>query len=342
MSEQSSAIAGATEPVSNVSVEEYITRRIGSTSDQEEPSEESEVESEVEVEDQEAESEDQFEDDISDESEELSDESEIDLLNLTTEQIQDLAKKGKSRLLQRIGELTAQKKSLEEKLNQQVSSAPVKEVPQHENPFRTITDAKELSEKYAELEKVLEDTDSILEEYDDYANDDIIVIGDREFSKKDIKKANRNAREGMTKYLPAQEKQLQKVQHLVAMEQHYSEAAKKEIPEIQDEKSKVGAQFAAMMNDPLVGQVRNQIPELGAQIEYILAHAANSIFGGTLKAGASQMGCKLKASPPSSPIGSGTIKSGKQSERKAADAYNKFEQTHSVDDWVSARIAKYK
>lgn len=341
MDNESSAIAGATEPVSNVSVEEYIARRSGNTSEsQQDPQEDVDTESESENED--VESQDQFDDDISDESEGTADEPEIDLLSLTTEQIQDLAKKGKSRLLQRIGELTVHKKLLEEKLNQQAERSPVKEVPQHQNPFREIVDANELSSKYAELERVLEDTDNILEEYEDYAKDDIIVIGDKEFTKSDIKTANRNAREGITKYLPAQEKQLQKLNELVAMEKHYSDAARKEIPEIQDEKSKIGAQFAAMMNDPIVGKVRNQIPELGAQIEYLLAHAANSIFGGKSRSSVNTINSKLRANPPASPIGSGVMKSGKQSERKAQDAYNKFENSHSVDDWISARIAKYK
>ena len=61
MSEESTAIAGATEPVSNVSVEEYIARRSGIASQQDEPAEESEEDTEVELEEQEAEPEDDTE-----------------------------------------------------------------------------------------------------------------------------------------------------------------------------------------------------------------------------------------------------------------------------------------
>jgi hypothetical protein len=342
MSEESTAIAGVTEPVSNVSVEEYIARRIGNASNNEEPAEESEAESDVESEDQEVDPVDDT-DYLEEEEEASPEEAELDLLNLSTEQIQELAKKGKSRLLQRVGELTAQKRLLEEKLQQQASAKPTKEIPQTENPFRGINDVKELLAKHTELEQVLEDTDSILEEHEDYGADDIITVGDREFTKKEIRKANRNAREAITKYIPAQEKQIAKIGQLVQMEEHYSAAAKKEVPDILDTESEVGTRFNAMMQDPIVQQVKTQIPELGAQLEYLLAHAANSIFGkGKPRINASAVGSKLKISPSSSPIGSGAARNGSVKPKRAAEAYNKFEKSQSVDDWISARIAKYQ
>ena len=148
------AIAEATESVSNLSFEELVAQRISrqetpETESEEEPEEAEESEEEPEeipdTEPDEAESEEEPEEDEEGEEEE----SEIDLLSLTPEQIQSLAKKGKSRLLKRIGELTAQKKALEE----QIQSKPeIKEVPQDQNPFREITSFDELKAKYQELE----------------------------------------------------------------------------------------------------------------------------------------------------------------------------------------------
>lgn len=341
MSEESTAIAGATEPVSNVSVEEYIARRSGIASQEDEQAEESEEDTEVESEEQEAEPEDDTE--YADEEEDAgSDEAEIDLLNLSTEQIQELAKKGKSRLLQRVGELTAQKRLLEEKLQQQATAKPTKEIPQDENPFRNISDPKELIAKYGELEQVLDDTDAILEEHEDYGPDDIITVGDREFTKREIRKANRNAREAITKFIPAQEKQITKIQQLAQMEEQYSAAARNEVPDILDAESEVGSRFQSMMQDPIAQQVKIKIPELGYQLEYILAHAANSIFGkGKSRVNVSAVGSKLKINPSSSPtVAAVSTRSSKP--RKAAEAYSKFEESQSVDDWISARIAKYK
>jgi hypothetical protein len=199
------ATAEAIESVSNLSFEELVAQRVArQTSPEEEPEEESEESPEADeepasLEDEESpESEEEPEDESEEEAEE---ESEIDLLSLTTEQIQSLAKKGKSRLLQRIGELTAQKKALEEKIQSQPQSQ-AKVVPQDENPFREVASFEALKGKYDELERTLETTDEILEEHEDYGPDDIIVVGDKEFSKKQIRKANRNAREALTKYIP--------------------------------------------------------------------------------------------------------------------------------------------
>ena len=342
MSEESTAIAGATEPVSNLSVEEYIARRAGNASQQDEQAEESESDAEVELEDQEAETE-EYTEETEEEDEVSSDNAELDLLDLSTEQIQELAKKGKSRLLQRVGELTAQKRQLEEKLQQQAAAKPTKEIPQDENPFRNISDPKELLAKYGELEQVLDDTDAILEEHEDYGPDDIITVGDREFTKREIRKANRNARESITKYIPAQEKQIAKIQQLTQLEEHYSAAAKEEIPDILDPKSEVGSRFLAMMQDPIAQQVKKQIPELGYQLEYLLAHAANSIYGkGKPRINAAAVGSKLRINPSLAPTGASAVSPRSLKPKKVAEAYNKFEKSQSVDDWISARIAKYK
>jgi hypothetical protein len=342
MSNESTAIAGVTEPVSNVSVEEYIARRSGIVSQEEEQAEESELDAEVELEEQETEPEDDTE--YADEEEEASpEEAELDLLDLSTEQIQELAKKGKSRLLQRVGELTAQKRQLEEKLQLQAAAKPTKEIPQDENPFRNISDPKELVAKYGELEQVLDDTDAILEEHEDYGPDDIITVGDREFTKREIRKANRNARESITKFIPAQEKQIAKIQQLTQMEEQYSAAAKNEVPDILDLDSEVGSKFHAMMQDPIAQQVKSQIPELGYQLEYLLAHAANSIYGkGKPRINVAAVGSKLRINPSPSPTGASAVNTRSSKPKKAAEAYSKFEQSQSVDDWISARIAKYK
>jgi hypothetical protein len=47
-------------------------------------------------------------------------------------------------------------------------------------------------------------------------------------------------------------------------------------------------------------------------------------------------------SPPASPVGSGSVKSGSNAKAKVKDAYSRFETTGSVDDWVASRIAKLK
>ena len=335
------AIAEATESVDNLTFEELVAQRVARhtpEAESEAETEEEETQEEVE-EDESSEGEDTEESESEEEAEETEEESEIDLLSLTTEQIQSLAKKGKSRLLQRIGELTAQKKALEE----QIKSKPeIKEIPQDENPFREITSFDDLKAKYQELERTLESTDDILEEHIDYRPEDLIIVGDKEFTKQQIRKANRNAREALTKYIPAQQAHLAQLAQMEQMKGQYLAAAETEVPDIKDENSEVGKQFRALVSDPLIEKLRKQVPEIGYQIEYILAHASNSIYG---KAKAKQLpavGSKLKVKPSSSPFGAGAAKSSVNPKAKVADAFGRFEKSGSAEDWVAARIAKYK
>ena len=331
------ATAEAIESVSNLSFEELVAQRMERYNPEPEPEEQPEEEvSEGEEEEVPAESE---ETEAEEEAEEEEEESEVDLLSLTTEQIQALAKKGKSRLLQRIGELTAQKKALEEKIQSQPQ---VKEVPQEENPFREIQSFDDLKAKYQELERTLETTDALLEEYEDYRADDIILVGDKEFTKQQIRKANRNSRDALTKYLPAQQAHLQQIVQMEQLKGQYIAAAEDEVPDIKDESTPVGKQFRDLVSDPLIEKLRKQVPEIGYQIEYILAHAANSINGGTRIKKQPAVGNRLKVSPSSSPFGAGAAKSSTSSKSKVVDAYSRFEKSGSPEEWIAARIAKYK
>jgi len=340
------ATAEAIESVSNLSFEELVAQRMARQTSHEEPTEE-ESDDSPEAEDEDPASLDDGDsleaDEESDEEadEDSDEESEIDLLSLTTEQIQSLAKKGKSRLLQRIGELTAQKKVLEEKIQSQPQPQ-AKSVPQDQNPFREVASFEELKGKYDEFERTLETTDEILEEHEDYGPDDIIVVGDKEFSKKQIRKANRNAREALTKYIPAQQQHLVKIAQYEQMSKQYSEAAKSEVPDIQDEDSEIGKNYKALVSDPLIERVKSLVPEIGFQIEYILAHAARSIYGDKKVKTQSAMGSKLKVSPSSTPYGAGAAKSSVNAKQKGGDAYNRFEKSGSPEEWIAARIAKFK
>ena len=346
MNVQSEATDGAENPLSNnISFDDYINRRSQEVSEPEaeaaEPEDESweETEESLEPEAVSDEPEESDEEVTEDEEEE---EQEIDLLSLNPEQLQALAKKSRSRLLHRVGELTAQKKALEEKLSSQAESKPLPVIPQEENPFRDIESVEGLKAKFEELEKVAEETDNILEEHEDYGAEDIIVVGDREFTKKEIRKANRNAREAMAKYLPAQHAELARREQRVQMEAHYTGLIPQEVPELANEDSELSKQYKALLSDPLVEQVNKLVPDLGPQLPYILAHAVRSIHRSQKsKVAVKAAGTIAKAKVPGSPFGAGAAKSGPKTAKKSADqAYQRFQTSTSVEDWVAARVAR--
>jgi len=343
MNQQSEATDGAAIPSSNISFDDYINRKVNTAEPEAEATESAEDtwEEEEALEPEEV-SEDQ-EEIVDDESEEEGEEEqEIDLLSLNPAQIQELAKKSRSRLLHRVGELTAQKKALEEKLNLQAEAKPLPAIPQESNPFRDIDTVEGLKAKYEELEKVAEETDTILEEHEDYGAEDIIVVGDKEFTKKEIRRANRNAREAMAKYLPAQSAELAKREQRKVMEQQYTALIPQEVPELADEESELSKQYKALLSDPLVEQVNKLVPDLGPQLPYILAHAIRSIHRSQKsKAVVKAAGSASKAKVPGTPFGAGAAKSGVKTAKKSAEqAYQRFQSSTSVEDWVAARVAR--
>jgi len=337
------SIAGEESSVSdNLSFSDLINQLSQEPQQEEESAEETTEESTEEESAVEAETEAVDETEVESDEEESNEEAEgeIDLLNLEPEQIQALAKKGKSRLLERIGELTAQKKALQAKLDEAASKqAPVKSIPTEKNPFGQLKSVEEIQERYESFEQTLETTDRLLEEYEDYSLDDIIEVGNQQFTKKQIKLANRNARDAIAKYLPAQAAHLQKLENYKVAEQQWVELAKQEVPDIADEESEIGKAYNQLVSDPLVKELKDKFPDLGVQIEYILAHAANSKFGKVKKV-LQGAGTKLKVKPPASPVGAGASRQGQSQNSKYADAMKRFEETGRAEDWIAAQ--KYK
>lgn len=214
-----------------------------------------------------------------------------------------------------------------------------KEIPADANPFGKLNTFEEIQAKADELESTLETTDRLLEEYEDYGPDDLIQVGQQQFTKKQLRLANRNAREAITKFLPAQQKHIAKRASLEAASVRYQEAATKEVPEIADEKTEIGKFYRALVADPLIQQVKEKVPELGYQMEYILAHAVRSMKSTASKIPAGS-GTRLKVKLPASPVSSaqGSRTSGKASQVQALRA--RYEKTGSTADWEALRIAE--
>lgn len=349
MNKPSEAIAEATNPASDdLSIEALIAQRTRQmtateeTPEQAEPEETEEEPEEIAPEETPEAAEDETESEEEAETEETEDDGQvIDLLELSPEDIQQLAKKGKSRLLHRIGELTAQKRALEEKLNQTPADAKPLPEPIPDNPFKELKSLEEVSAKFKELEKVADETDRILEDHEDYAADDVITLGDKEFTKKEIRAANRNARNAMVKFLPAQAAAIQKSGQLAAMEEQFTAAIPKEIPEMADTESPLAKQYQAMIADPLVKQVRERVPDLAPQLGYILAHAARSIHSLKAKPKTPAAALKTQAKPPASPLGAAGARSGAPPVRKAIEqARARYEQSGSLADYQALRLAE--
>ena len=126
------------------------------------------------------------------------------------------------------------------------------------------------------------------------------------------------------------------------MEAHYTGLIPQEVPELANEDSELSKQYKALLSDPLVEQVNKYVPDLGPQLPYILAHAVRSIHRSQKsKVAVKAAGVVSKAKVPGTPFGAGAAKSGPKTAKKSADqAYQRFQTSTSVEDWVAARVAR--
>lgn len=312
-------------------------------------SEAEEAEDITEIEDFEPEAQDSTAEEVSEEPEVEEEEEpeaeadEIDLLALSQEEIQDLAKRGKSRLLDRVSKLTAEKRALEAKLEESQSAQPVKrEIPQAENPFKDLESFDDIKAKWAEVEQTLEQTDILLDDHEDYGPDDVITVDNQEFTKKQIRQANRNARDAMNKFLPAQADYLKKQESFKQATAHYAQQAEEQVPAIKDEESEIGKLYKQAMADPLIQKIREKVPEAGVNLSLLMAHALNSMHGQEKPKVPEGAGKKLKVKPPASPVGAGTASGGAKPASKAADLMAQASErgNMSQDDLTALLIAK--
>ncbi len=274
------------------------------------------------------------------------------LADLSDEEISELAQKGKSGLLKRIAELTAKRKLAEEKLaqyeayvakQQQDAKTAHPEVKPENNPFNKIKSIEELSQKAAEMGEVVEWAEDVLFNAADIAATDVAVVQDgKEYTKAEVRHLLQNARKARDKFIPAQRQLLEANAQREAMKKAFSEQAVKEFDWLRSkEDNDLKRRFTAMLSDPRLKAVEEAAPDVAAQLPYLLAHAANSMYG--RKTIPIEGKPSVKVTPPSSP-GSEAAISGRSEERGSKvlkESSKRFMETGSIDDFISLRTAKY-
>lgn len=339
-----------TEPEAVEQPEEEVQAEPEAVEDEQvEASEEMEEQSEVTEEDEPTAEETTEEAEESEETEEAEDTAsgnEIDIeavMGLEPEQIQELATKGKTRLLSRIGELTARAKAAESEVEQLKAAGPApasasSDIPE---PIRQLDTPEKVEQAMEGYEQTLDITRKVLREKSDYDADDVVYEANGEsYTKAQLEAAEEGAIKALSKHLPRQSKHLKDVAKYKQTNEMWFEQAKKEVPEIQDEESEIGSAYAQLMSNPNVAKLKELSPELTVDLEYIFAHAVNSIKGGQKPKATAKAGSKLKIKPSASPVGSGAATSKRPVRGRAVETYGKFEESGSAEDWVAARIAR--
>lgn len=269
-----------------------------------------------------------------------------DIDELTDEEIAELAQKGKSGLLKRIAELTAKRKLAEEKaaaleaaVQQAKQQLPEPKV--ENNPYANVATIDDLQGKLKEVSEVVEWAEEILFRSEDMAASDIVATVDgKEYTKADIRESLRKARRAKDRFIPAQFQELQARAERSNLETAFKQQARKELNWLEGEDNDVRKRYEAMVADPRLKKLKDSVPEIAPQIEYLIAHAANSMYGRREIPMEKSKGPTLN--PPSNPSTTAAApeKAEARMEKSLKDVESRFRQTGKGSDFIALRAAQ--
>ena len=335
----------------NITAEDFAIQRLGQPTPQPEEQEAPEVEEEVtdEIAEEEAEEVEEAVEDTEDETPEAeSDEqvlSQIDLDDMSEVELRELADKLGSRAVARFGELTAKRKAAEEKLQQieaRLSAEqnnplkPKKEVTN--NPFANVETLEELQSKATDASNVIEWAEDIMFNADGYEADDVVTeVEGKEMTKADVRNALLQARKARDKFLPDRLEKIQAVEQSKQMQEHLTAQAEAELPWMKGEDNDTRREYEAIMSDPRVDTLMaNLPPDVKAQMPYLLAHAANSIYG-RKAVKSTKSNVRLNPSSNSTPSAAGSEKPASRTSKSIKNLSNQFKQSGDKSDFITLR-----
>ena len=280
---------------SNMSAADFVNRRLGqlteATQEVAPPVEATdEVTEETAVESPEVEASEEVVAEQTEETEDLSEEStdvlsQLDLDEMSEEDLRELSEKLGSRAVARFGELTAKRKAAEAKLKEMETQLqnknPLETQEVANNPYASVNSIEGLQEKAKEVTDVIEWAEETLFNADGYGPEDVVTeVEGKELTKSDVRKSLLNARKARDKFLPAQLKSVQRVAQSEQLKEAFDTQASTELNWLQGEDNDVRKSYEAMVGDPRFDSLRKKAdPEVAAQLNYLMAHAANSIYG---------------------------------------------------------------
>jgi hypothetical protein len=273
---------------------------------------------------------------------------DVNIDELTDEDIRELAEKGKSGLLKRIAELTAKRKQAEEQLaaiKAEQAKQPVDPLKAKESDipaeFKKLGTIEELQAKASEVEQTIEEAEELLWNNEHMGVDDfILTVNGKEYTKAQVRAALRTNQKIRSKVLPARLAEIQESQSRKTLRNQYVEQAKKELEWMTGQDNDTKVQFEALKESPVLKKAVASTPELEPYLEYMVAHAANSMFN--RKPIAIDSKPKPALQPTNSPT-SGAARAEQPESRlhkSLKDAASKFKTSGREDDFVALRAAK--
>ena len=279
--------------------------------------------------------------------------SQVSLSELTDEDIAELAQKGKSGLLRRVAELTAKRKLAEDRAAQLEAQLAAQQQ-QHPFPLKdseptippeiaSLTTPEAIQAKFKQSEEVIEWAEAVLDAAEGLdASADITSVGDKRYTKAEIKEYLRSARKVKEKFLPAQVRELQAKVQRAAVSEAVMVQTRKEMPWLEGEDNDTRKKYEAMVADPRFAKMAEAVPDLAPYLPNLIAHAANSMYGRKSLSLEPTPKSSPKINPPSSPstAAAESERAEPAEEKDVKVAANRFRETGKPDDYIALRTAQ--
>ena len=338
---------------SNMSAADFVNRRLGKLNEEtqkESPPVEAidEVTEEAEVESPEVDASEEIIAEQTEEPEGSTDVlSQLDLDDMSEEDLREISEKLGSRAVARFGELTAKRKAAEAKLKEMEAQLrtknPLETQTVADNPYESLDTVKGLQEKAKEVSEVIEWAEETLFNSDGYGPEDVVTeVEGKELTKADVRKSLLNARKARDKFLPAQLETVQRVQKSHQLKEAFDAQAEKDLNWLQGEDNDVRKNYEAIIGDPRFDSLREKAdPEVAAQLNYLMAHAANSIYGRKPVKEATR---SATLTPPktANTAGSSSDKGVNKSVKALKDLNQRFRHSGNKSDFVTLRTQQLK
>ena len=333
----------------NITPAQLAARRLNQSQPEPQPEIQEEIQEqaeETEVEEPVAEVTEEVEEVIEEPTEETQAEdvlSQYNLDEMSEEELEDLSKKLGSRAVARYGELTAKRKAAEEKLaelqrqmSEQKNDILQSKKPVENNPYSNLETIEALQDKAQEVNEIIGWAEDILFESDGYSADDVVTeVEGKEVTKAQVRKSLLQARKARDAFLPDQLNKLQQIENGKQLRSAFEEQAKQELSWLQGEDNDTRKQYEAMLSDKRFIDLQDKVdPDVAAQLPYLIAHAANSMYGRKLI----QDKPKVSITPPKTGATSAPNTSRASKSTKAlADLTSRFKDSGNEKDFIKLR-----
>ena len=274
--------------------------------------------------------------------------SQFDLDDMSDDELKELSEKLGSRAVARYGELTAKRKAAEEKLKElQSQLSEQNPLSQSDvvdnNPYANLQTLDDLQGKAKEVNEVIEWAEDTLFNADGAGPDDPIAeVEGKELTKSEVRASLLNARKARDKFLPAQLREIQSVEQANQLEKAFEQKAQEELSWMKGEDNDLRKQYEAIIGDERFQKLRESAgPEVRPQLAYLMAHAANSIYGRQpVKGGVGSP--TLKPTKTGATGASTSEKTVNKSTKALKDLSSRFKSSGNKSDFISLRTLQLK